>query len=366
MLKEDTKRYMQIASQNQLGKEARQLVQTTELLREFLETPEYADLANQVPIADLYALCELAPSLSLEEIQSIRGSYPTPLLYSQHIYLESLLDRRTTPKVGGDNRVIGSVGHLKQGYTPPHSLPYVCKGVEVTIEFPEIMIHNDDKSYVARIKRADVAEVEKELLVSLAYCYRYAITTNNVIGAAADVINFKEKKLVKLIDKAKKWSETVKTIDEQLLPWAEEALKYCNTIDQTKVVVEIYSEACRFTQTQPVIAKQRIADRAGVDRKVVRRLVGRMVRAGLITQSPEHFRIEDGKSDARILNLGSQPDRWAGQTFRTPNRSPEHLEDRRVHKARLEHLRQNQATPSTGDGTARQVQATALEPTSEE
>lgn len=206
------------------------------------------------------------------------------------------------------------------------------------------MVHDDDSSYVTRIKRADASEVEQELRISLAYCYRYAIPTNRVIATAGEKVYLKENTLKKIIQTATKWSGTVKTIDEELIKWAEQALKYCNSIDQTKVIVDIYSEACRFTQTQPVICKKRIADRTGGDRKVIRRLVDRMVGAGLITQSPEHFRIEDGKSDARILNLGSQPDRWAGQSFRTPDRSAEHLQHRRLHRARLQLMIQNQAS----------------------
>lgn len=345
--KEDLQRYRVIHSQKLLGRDVVQTVTTSDLLREFMEEEEYAPYANQLPMTDLYAICQLAPPLPLEEIDEIRRAYPSPLLYSQVVYLEALMDKRLKAAPAGYKRVIGSVGHPKQGYTKSYGLMYKHKGVDVVIEFPEVMIHNDDSSYVTRIKRADVSEVEKELLVSLAYCYRYAIPTNRVIATAGQKTEIKEKRLKKIIEKAEKWTNEVKTIDEELITWAEIALSYCNSINQTRVVVEIYSEACRFANTQPVICKKRMVDRAKIDRKVVRRLIDRLVTAGVVSQSPEHFRITDGQSDARILNLGTQPNRWSGQKFVTPNRSPEHLAERRAHSARIERLVQNQARGST-------------------
>ena len=339
--KEQKDRYSTIHYQKKIGKDTVEFIQTTEQLRTLMEDREYADIANQLPMTDLYALLELAPSLSFQEIEDIRTSFSSPLSYSQYLYLETLMDKRLAAPAGYI-RVIGSVGQLKQGYTRPYGLTYEHKGIEVVVEFPEVMIHNDDSSYVTRINRADVSEVGKELLVSLAYCYRYAIPTNRVIAAAGEKAYIKEKKLKKIIEKAKEWSNTVKTIDEELIKWAEEALKVCNSINQTRIIVEIYSEACRFTNSQPVICKKRIAERAGVDRKVVRRLVERLETAGVVTQSPENFRIDKGVSDARILNLGSQPDRWAGQKFTTPNRSAEHLKLRREHRSRLDRLLQRQ------------------------
>ena len=339
--KEQIDRFKTINYQKQLGKDVAQIIQTTALLREFMEQPQFADMANQLPMTALYSILQLSPSLSLEEIDDIRNTFSSPLSYSQYLYLETLMDKRLAAP-GGYMRVIGSVGQSKQGYTRPYGLTYEHKGIEVVVEFPEVMVHNDDSSYVTRMKRADVSEVEKELLVSLAYCYRYAIPTNRVIAAAGEKAYIKEKKLKKIIEKAKEWSNTVKTIDEELIKWAEEALKVCNSINQTRIVVEIYSEACRFTNSQPVISKKRIAERAGVDRKVVRRLVERLETAGVVTQSPENFRIDKGVSDARILNLGSQPDRWAGQKFTTPNRSAEHLKQRREHRSRLDRLLQRQ------------------------
>lgn len=340
--KEQIDRFKTINYQKQLGKDVAQIIQTPELLREFMEQPQFADMANQLPMTALYAILQLCPSLSLEEIDDIRSTFSSPLSYSHYLYLETLMDKRLAAPAGYI-RVIGSVGHLKQGYTRPYGLTYEHKGIEVVVEFPEVMIHNDDSSYVTRIKRADVSEVGKELLVSLAYCYRYAIPTNRVIAAAGEKKHIKENDLKKIIRKAQDWSNTVKTIDEELIKWAEEALKVCNSINQTRIVVEIYSEACRFTNSQPVISKKRIAERAGVDRKVVRRLVERLEKAGVVTQSPENFRIDKGVSDARILNLGSQPDRWAGQKFTTPNRSAEHLRQRSEHRTRLDRLLQRQA-----------------------
>jgi len=340
--KEELQRFSTIHYQNKIGKIVVADVQTSDQLREFMEEPEFADHANQLPMTDLYAICQLAPSLSLEEIDEIRSCYPSPLLYSQVVYLEALMDKRLKAAPAGYKRVIGSVGHLKQGYTKAYGLTYKHKGIDVVVEFPEVMIHNDDSSYVTRMKRADAAEVEKELLVSLSYCYRYAIPTNRVMAAAGQRTTIKEKRLKKIIEKAEDWSKTVKTIDEELIKWAEAALKYCNSINQTNIVVEIYSEACRFANSQPVICKKRIAERAGVDRKVVRRLVERLEKAGAVSQSPENFRITDGQSDARILNLGKQPDRWEGQKFLTPDRSAQHLADRRAHQAKLDRLLQRQ------------------------
>lgn len=103
-------------------------VTSTELLRDFMETPAYADWANQLPMPDLYAICELSPVLSLDEIQDIRSTFPTRLLYSQEVYLDSLMNKRLKAAPGGYNRVIGSVGHLKQGYTRGYGLSYVHKG----------------------------------------------------------------------------------------------------------------------------------------------------------------------------------------------------------------------------------------------
>jgi len=229
---------------------------------------------------------------------------------------------RTPPPA--NSRLLVTVGHLEN-----HLVEVEIKKQQYIIELPEVEVWKNPVSYITRMKQAEPGKVKLELLRCLAYCYRYGMPTGLVVTEAMKH-GLKWQEIERIKDKARKNATKVTTIDVPLREWFEQAVVYCNSLTQVDVLVWIYKEAATYTTMQPVICKSRLAGQVGCDRKVVRRLVDRLEKVGILQQAPETMKTYDHAaglplSNPRILNLDPrQPGRWwFMETVPGPDRSIE-------------------------------------------
>lgn len=258
-----------------------------------------------------YAICLInAPVLPLDELLVVLDSDTDENYKDAVLRSYSSKDSVLPPilsEVLEDNKYYGTPGTI-----PSHVVDVRIKDGEVAVELPEVQVWDNTKPYVKRMKNAEAKHLEKELFKTLCFVYRLGMDDREVVTAAVE--RGMEYKRVRAIQyaSAKKSADT-KTIDElYMVDWFERAVKHCNSWNQVDVLIHVYIEACTYGNLQPVISKQRIAERAGVDRVVVRRLFARLEKAGILKEGPVTFKSGSGyMKNARIVNLNpDEAGRW--------------------------------------------------------
>ncbi|WP_148222531.1 hypothetical protein [Rhodococcus opacus] len=250
-----------------------------------------------------------APLLSFEDLMAVLDS-DTDEDYKDAVLSVYSASRPSRDRISKGISYCGTPGIL-----PSSTVDVVINKEIITIELPEVEVWKTDQSYVTRMQQAEPNKVKLEYIRCMSYCYRYDLPTGRVTTEAMKHgLTWKE--IQRLQDKAKRNAAKVKTIDVPLRDWFIQAVEHCNTLNQVDVLVWIYKEAATYTTTQPVVSKLRLAEQVGCDRVVVRRLVARLGKAGLLEEGPESIKEYDYKvgkplSNARILNLDiKNPGRW--------------------------------------------------------
>lgn len=251
---------------------------------------------------DKYAICLInAPYLTLEELDKVLSSN------TDENYKDAVLRNYTTrdseyPPVLAQALINSSYG--TPGAIKSHILDVTIAGGTMAIELPAIQVYPVTKSFEARIKNAQKKTIEKTLWQTLCYVYRLGLDDKNVLTEAVKR-GVKYEVIRRIQDRAVKSSFNTKTLAETfLIGWFEEAVKSCNSWDQVDILIHLYIEAVTYNTTQPVVSKSRIADKVGIDRKVIRRLFDRLDKAGMLKEGEVTFKSKHGYvKNARVVNL---------------------------------------------------------------
>ena len=269
-----------------------------------------------------------APELTIEDLievlanDSIDEEYKTALL---NLSRES----SGSPLLTGIRRNLDTVGHLKYGYTPRHTIQINLKGSKFDVELPEVEVWKNNSSYVTRMQNCDKKDLAKTLYKCALYTKRYAMDTGSLVQIAHDRgLDFN--RALRTSHAAGQKAYLVKTIDAEAKVFFENAVEHCNSFKQVQILIALYTEACTYTTMQPVFCKKRCSDSLGVDRKVIIRLFARLEKIGLLMESPETMKKYDYAagmplSNPRIVNMDlTQHGRWWNLDEKPgPDRSPE-------------------------------------------
>lgn len=289
----------------------------------FEQTDEWRNLPK-----DKYAICLVnAPLLPESELFDVLDRNDVDENYKDAVVRAFTTRDSVHPPVLAqvleDNSYCGTPGTISS-----HVVDVTVKGTTIPMELPEVQVWSDVKPYVKRIQNAEQKTIEKELWKVLCYVYRLGMDDRAVVTAGIERgIEYKRIKAIQL-SAAKKSIET-KTIDDlYLVDWFERAVKHCNSWGQVNVLIHVYVEAVTYCTIQPAISKQRLAEKAGVDRKVIRRLFERLEKAGVLVEGPESMKEWDKAtktplSNPRIVNLNpAVKGRWEGMNLKpAPNRN---------------------------------------------
>lgn len=206
---------------------------------------------------------------------------------------------------------------MKPGIVEGRLIDVTIAGATLPVELPEVMVWSNNKPYIRRMKEATDKRLEITLFKTLCFVYRLGLDDREVVTIAIERgVSYSDAR--RLQYNAATASIQTKTIAElYMVNWFKKAVKHCVNWNQVDILVRVYVEAVMFGNAQPVISKQRLAERVGTTRQSVIRLFQRLEKAGVLVEGPVTFKSDQGfMKNARIVNLNpdNENNRWVTHT----------------------------------------------------